>query len=425
MWCYNQQSCLQRKQQTPFLVSSIGLEHTVEMDGLFDTDPRRSPFAGANKVYVAYCSSDAYAGDAGPESNPMGWSFRGQRIINATLRTLISQHGLGAMPGGKLIFSGCSAGSRGALFNLDAVPNMVPTGVEVLGFFDSPLWVDVEPMSATTLPLQNQTEMIYSLINPTARLDTDCVAAYADAPWKCLFGQYRLPFVKGRYLVSASQFDKYQLPYNEGRPPPYTGAGLAFADQFQQVVSSVVHSLPTAAQTGSAVFSSACFKCVQACMIHLYVPALTRPQHRHCTSDSGAFWGIKIGHVSLKDFMTAWLNGASKPQMIEDCVGFGCGQCHAKPPPGPPPPAPPAPLRPPLRSALAASSRVPLSPAKIGAAMLPALLICMCCLARRVKAPPRVSREDMMERQRLVAPPRTVAPTRGVVRSASEAMMQL
>ena len=47
---------------------------------------------------------------------------------------------LGTAP--KVLFAGCSAGSRGAMFNLDYVQDMLPPGAPpVLGFFDSPMCV--------------------------------------------------------------------------------------------------------------------------------------------------------------------------------------------------------------------------------------------------------------------------------------------
>ena len=154
---------------------------------------------------------------------------------------------------------------------------------------------------------------MYGLVNATARLGTLCVAAYPDAAdqWKCLFGQYRLPYLTTRYLLSASQFDKYQLPYNEDAAPPYTGSQLLYANSFQAAVRSVALDLPTPNQPGSAVFSSACFK--------------------HCTSDIGSFWGVKINGVSLKDTLQAWYFPGASPapsQTIEACTGFGCGECH-------------------------------------------------------------------------------------------------
>jgi hypothetical protein len=188
MWCYDEPSCKLRAQQTPFLTSSDGLSKSANFGGIFDADPKRNPFAGANLVYLNYCSSDAWAGDSGPESNSFSFSFRGQRIITATLQQLSLQHGLGA-PGSRLLFSGCSAGSRGAMFNLDSIPAIVGSTVAVAGFFDSPLWVDVQPLIPSVVPLENETQAIYGLINATARLGEECSAAYpGDEGWKCLYG---------------------------------------------------------------------------------------------------------------------------------------------------------------------------------------------------------------------------------------------
>ena len=336
------------------------------MGGIFDSDPRRNPWAGANLFYLSYCSSDAWVGNASPASNAFGWYFRGQAIIAAALAQMASDHGFGSSPGHRLLFGGCSAGARGAMFNLDYVQSMVPAGVEVQGLLDSPMWVDMPPLHAGIMPLQNETQGVFALVNATGRLGDACVKAYPGAEgWKCLYGEYRAPFLTTPFALSASQFDKYQLPYDEGTSPPY-GPGseqLAFADSFQGTVRGIMAKLPTAAQGGSIVFSSACFK--------------------HCTSDISSFWGVRVADVSLKDYAAAWyfgpqttagdardalaavaagatggkalqavprdaltklLPGATAaaverslaaslppgvpPQVIEACTGFGCGQCH-------------------------------------------------------------------------------------------------
>lgn len=100
------------------------------------------------------------------------------------------------------------------MFNIDYVQAMLPPGAPpVLGFFDSPLWVDLEPNQPGIVPLQNETQAVFALVNATARLGEACAEAYpGDEGWRCLFGEYRLPFVEAPYLLSASQFDKYQLP---------------------------------------------------------------------------------------------------------------------------------------------------------------------------------------------------------------------
>ena len=115
------------------------------MSGIFDADKKRNAFAGANlvrpsacavhvlrlphaslppsQIYLGYCSSDAWVGDVGPESNDWKFSFRGQRILEAMLTVLQTQFGMGAVPGrDRLLLSGCSAGARGAMFSLGARP---------------------------------------------------------------------------------------------------------------------------------------------------------------------------------------------------------------------------------------------------------------------------------------------------------------
>jgi hypothetical protein len=84
---------------------------------------------------------------------------------------------------------------------------MLPPGVAVRGLFDSPLWVNEQPAAASIVPLQNETQAVYGLVNATARLGAACAAAYPapEEQWKCLFGQYRIAYVQTPYLLSASQ----------------------------------------------------------------------------------------------------------------------------------------------------------------------------------------------------------------------------
>jgi hypothetical protein len=333
------------------------------MTGIFDSNPNRNPFAGANLAFAGYCSSDAWVGNAGVESNDMGWVFRGQANVAALYHTLSSgpvsvvyetrthfanhthldvNTTVTAQPlasGDRVLFAGASAGARGALFTADYLlpEGIVPAGVSLSSFFDSPLWVDVLPLESNITSLENQTQMVFARINATGRLGVECAKAYPGSEgWKCLFGAYRLPFVRSPFLLSASQFDKYQLPYNEGADPPYTGDELTYAAAFQTAVRSVVLTLPTAAQPGSAVYSSACFK--------------------HVTSTIASFWGVYVDDMNLKNYLALWFFGSTSPaahvdlpasagasmlppavsaQRIEDCTGFGCGQCHSKTHPNP------------------------------------------------------------------------------------------
>ena len=178
----------------------------VHMTGLFTKDPNRSPFAGANLIQIGYCSSDAWVGNiASKDATALattknvagtdGWAFKGQRIVEATLAALASHYGFGAARGGRttrLLFGGCSAGARGAMFNLDYVQGMVPPGVQVRGFLDSPLWVDVMPLSPKVVPLEVQTQSTFALVNATGRLGAACALTFTGAEaWKWCGEQQR------------------------------------------------------------------------------------------------------------------------------------------------------------------------------------------------------------------------------------------
>jgi len=45
-----------RSQEMPYLVSSHTWYKKIKMGGVFDADPLRNPWAGANMVYAAYCT---------------------------------------------------------------------------------------------------------------------------------------------------------------------------------------------------------------------------------------------------------------------------------------------------------------------------------------------------------------------------------
>jgi Pectinacetylesterase len=288
---------------------------------------------------TAMCSSDAWVGDVEASPDTFNMAFRGQRIVAAALALTVSKFGMGSTAGQRLLFAGCSAGSRGAMFTIDYLPAMlhdlgVPTAnLQVQGMFDSPMWVDVEPITGEDgpiVPLQEQTQAILELVNATGRLGPTCQVAFPPAEWwKCLYGQYRLPFVETPYAMNAAQFDKFQLPYNEGGNPPYNAAGLAYASNFQDAVRSALAPLPTSEQPGSAVYSAACF--------------------HHCVTQEPSYWAIHVYNVSFRDLTAAWYFQNDAPlKYVEQCDGFKCGTCrsHRKHPGAPPDPRPKPPRAP-------------------------------------------------------------------------------
>ena len=140
-WCWDAASCAARHANEPGLMSSDSFPPVRDATGIFSPDPALSPFATANKVYVPYCSSDAFVGNVGKD--PGGaWHFRGQDLVKATLDALQRRASSPLAAGHAVYFGGCSAGGRGALFNYEYLPELLPKGVRQYGIFDSVMWVD-------------------------------------------------------------------------------------------------------------------------------------------------------------------------------------------------------------------------------------------------------------------------------------------
>ena len=223
-WCWDKASCEERRQQQPFdYVSSLQMAPTVEKTGVFSPDDSTSPFAGANKVFVPSCSSDAFVGNVGAHENDVGWHFRGQELVKAVLSDLqedrTSSRGVkrrSLAEGHTVYWAGCSSGARGALFTFEYVAEMLPAGVQVLGLFDSPLWVDVQPLNKQQTPLRKQVESVLHTMGASTRLGA-CADTFPDEQWKCLLAQYRAPLVEQPYFLIASQFDSALLKKNLGQ----------------------------------------------------------------------------------------------------------------------------------------------------------------------------------------------------------------
>lgn len=216
--CYDVETC---KKRGHLFSSSESYPAQKKMGGVF---AKASPVYNANQIFVPYCSSDGWAGDLSAEDNPTNSHFRGDRIVKAVLKHLVERQGLS--PSDLVVFGGQSSGARGAMIHLDRLvwpDGPLPAGVKVLGYLDSPLWID-----QATLPvprytggqgdpmtnLTNQTVMLMDLAKTHDVVSTpECIESLGAA-WKCWFGMYRIPLLKTPFLLVASQYDQFQASVN-------------------------------------------------------------------------------------------------------------------------------------------------------------------------------------------------------------------
>lgn len=322
-------------------------------------------------------------GNLAAQYNAAALTFKGQRILEATIGYLQLAFGLGAAPysNPKVLLAGSRAGALGVLANLEYVATFLPPGAQLKGFLDGGMTLEeTAPLAPALVPFVNQTTAAIPFFNASGRMGPLCATLFFGLyEYKCLVAQFRLPTLRLAYLASAPQFDPVQLVPLEGAPPPYVGPALGYADLFQRTQRSFALTLPGAQQSGSAVYSSACYK--------------------GPTSLSGEFWGVKVGDISLARYLSEWALGGplgNTPQVIEACVGFGCGQCHRPSalaaPPLPPARAglynPPAPVySPPGLSVRLAAKRnsLPITPAHLAAlaALLLLISLVLCSNAAR------------------------------------------
>ena len=286
-------------------------------------------FASANVVYLRYCTSDGYIGDVAASAATSNMHFRGRWVVSATIAALQQKHGLGssAKPA-VVIYSGCSAGGRGVMHNLnyvqDQVASIAGTAATTIGLVDSGLYIDIDTLDKTKTKLADQAKGIVAFNK--AAVDPHCASLFpGDQKYKCLLGQYAIGnlTLMAPVVVHAFQYDAYQLYVD--LPVPF---GLlrafelkahpdwsALAEGFRAKTRAI---LDRTSSTKVAVHSSACYM--------------------HCNTEKAAFSnGYKVNDVSLANvldrFTTATLahsSGARPVVAIENCTGFACGtDCKA------------------------------------------------------------------------------------------------
>jgi len=232
---------------------------------------------------------------------------------------LSSRHGFGRTAQAPLLlYSGCSAGGRGVMYNLNRVAANAATispGTTTIGLIDSGLYIDLEPVTegrSTSLAEQAASIVTYT----HADLDPSCVAVYAPESYKCLLGEYILgqspPLLTVPHVINAFQFDSYQLDIDL----PYQGRldaeklerhteWASLVDTFRRRTLLVQLRASNATPQKVALFSPACYQ--------------------HCNTETSSFTnGFKIRGTSLADVTNSLLS-TTATTYVEKCAGFACG----------------------------------------------------------------------------------------------------
>lgn len=298
-WCFDESSCKTRFESAPFAMSSGNSPTQIAEGGILGTDPK-NPWLNANKIMVKTCSSDAFLGDAPASADTWGYAFRGSRIVAAVATALLERHGLGKQ-GDRLLLAGCSSGGQGVMANLDAVAALMPAAVDFKGFVDAAAWADVQPPDANLVSLQDMTQDIAAFAQPP--IPEECAKAYSGQEWKCLWGQYRMPFIKTPFYLNEAQFDSFEIMYDLEDAFPTTLAEKQWASTLQKKTLNIFKSLNPNIAT---IFSPTCLV--------------------HCLSTSNPnYLEFEVNGQTMAQAMGEWYNGNAH-DVISSCQGYGCTQ---------------------------------------------------------------------------------------------------
>jgi len=326
-WCWDDKSCIERCSATSPTNPLCGAEflpETVEFQGVMNPRNESSVLGKAHKVFVPYCSSDGHMGNAIVGGVP----YRGAVIVESVLKDLVKKTELGGQKGQQVIFGGISAGARGAMVHLDYVQEYIAHGgaqheVEVLGLLDSPLWMDVPPMPRTRFNgFRHSCRSAHKYFNVTL-LGKHCERSFpAQQKFKCLMGEYRLPEIKTRYFLVASQFDSFQLMHNMGSIARGE-EDRKYLERWQERVMRVVWKLgerEDETERNTAFYSPRCF-------IHALtgrdegwyeeiVPSATFPQKEYTIDEAFDQW------------LNYDKNVRTENRFLDVCDGINCGHCQ-------------------------------------------------------------------------------------------------
>lgn len=387
-WCWDAASCDARYRTAPHYFSSSTLPrlvnlsandcttpqgglHDADLDslcgGVFSSSPDRNPpYHDAHRVYIPYCSSDAWTGDTANASDRVTrWHFRGRRIVQAVLRHLYETHGKELVCAPSIGLAGQSAGGLGALTNVDAAAKTLHDWAEtaggcdgarlrprVYGMSDGGFFRDAAPFGKCAMkddcpeeagrpPIRLGTQFAQGYRLWNAKVGAACEAAVGtDHAHTCLQGPVAAAHTTTPLFIAEHQSDCWQSAWNGVLPTgrhvadswcskngvwPKDGAAYTYAVTARyQMRASLAALAPNATHPARrTIFSAACFK------------------HINMIDDSYDQTLVRVGAllISARDHLDDWVaalevDAPPPPPVLDACIGLQCAARCAAPAPG-------------------------------------------------------------------------------------------
>jgi hypothetical protein len=197
----------------------------VNCDGIMSADAAQNPlFHKYNKVFIPLNDGTSFTGDLDnpipasvPPKYPHKWPIyiRSGRIITAVVNFLMKDHGMAGAT--DVIITGGSSGGMATYLNCDRIADQIHATnpkVRVTCLADAGMFLDHPGMSGNATLSPKFVESFYAW-NSSSMTNQNCIAHYTPlgTPWKCIFSQYVLPFIKTPLFIAQNLYDSYQLSH--------------------------------------------------------------------------------------------------------------------------------------------------------------------------------------------------------------------
>jgi len=347
-YCVDEQNC----RATPKdLQSSLAWPAQHTLGGIFSRGSGATPgFETAAHVYFPYCSSDSWIGNTSVMWSNRQWHFRGAAILHAGFSMLLQR---GLREARLVTISGCSAGGRGVLYNLDGLCGFVKhhaPRAHCTGVVDAAWWLDVAVDGFGKHVINDFVHMateVPKLLGDTSKLSEpmrSCraaahtshpsghdsptnLSAHVAEPYrviqsarsapelstsvfrydKCYFGPHLIQFLKTPVLLSVQLYDFFQLDMIVRRGhPSYIGGpmGGPLSRKDTYLAQVLRHNLQLTLTQGVVTGFAA-----HGVLRQVFAPAC----YGHCLQHGEGYFNVRLrsgpgAGMSLNDTVAAWLH---------------------------------------------------------------------------------------------------------------------
>ena len=222
-WCVSDSDCASRAETE--LGSSNTSFYPLDIDYGTFSGPATFKLLQANatfnptawnwtRIYLPYLDGGSQTGDLdAPVVVPLGGGktrtiyYRGRRIHDATVATLLAREGLSSAT--DVIYSGGSAGALAVYLHADDWAARIPRSAKIVAVPDSGFFLNYNASAGAGYGANMR--WVATRMNATGGLPPACVAANAADPASCIFAEVVARTLQTPVFAQQSTYDTYQI----------------------------------------------------------------------------------------------------------------------------------------------------------------------------------------------------------------------